>query len=190
MAEHSATDTLCSPCHSLLEVIDTLEVGGHMEARLEARTATPEHCLESRRCRLCNILPDESKSVYHDVWADQTEAYISLTFRYQGLSGPPEPTFYKRTCEFLLYRMEHDNRMFDLCLKAAVEENTSSDAVLAVASEWLYRCSRHHAKCAPYQQQPRSYPSRLLDVRGNSSIRLVEKSTTRFQGPYATLSHS
>ncbi|KAF4958728.1 hypothetical protein FSARC_10953 [Fusarium sarcochroum] len=59
-----------------------------------------------------------------------------------------------------------------------------------ITSLWLDRCETTH-RCRPTAQQ-QWYPTRLLDVSGDTDVRLVESENaagTKLEGPYATLSH-
>ena len=61
-----------------------------------------------------------------------------------------------------------------------------------LANGWLSNCSSYHTKCKHLMSVENYYPTRLIDVRANSSdgeLRLYSTSDGAIKKPYMTLSH-
>ena len=61
-----------------------------------------------------------------------------------------------------------------------------------LANSWLSRCLSHHTKCKHIMSVENYYPTRLIEVRANSSdceLRLYFTSNGPIKEPYMTLSH-
>ena len=61
-----------------------------------------------------------------------------------------------------------------------------------LANGWLSNCSSYHTKCKPLMSVENYYPTRLIEVRANSSdgeLQLYSTSDVSTKEPYMTLSH-
>ena len=66
------------------------------------------------------------------------------------------------------------------------------DQYWKLAQGWLSECSGHHTRCTHVTSAKDYYPTRLIDVRANSSnceLRLYSTSNGPMKEPYMTLSH-
>jgi hypothetical protein len=72
---------------------------------------------------------------------------------------------------------------------AQLAKSTASDATFLLAKYWLQRCLTHHRECCKAELFPSQYPTRLLAVGHEDTVRLVLTSELTRKPKYLTLSH-
>lgn len=72
---------------------------------------------------------------------------------------------------------------------AQLAKSTASDATFELAKYWLERCLTHHRECCEVRPSPNQWPTRLLAVGQEDTVRLVLTSELAQVPKYLTLSH-
>ena len=68
-----------------------------------------------------------------------------------------------------------------------VNQNSGSNECFQLAREWLQECRSKHPECG--EASPSSLPTRVLDVQGVDSTRVVLRHTAEISGEYVALSY-
>ena len=79
--------------------------------------------------------------------------------------------------------------LVDYLNHGVVESHTNSNPTWALISRWLAHCNSTHQRCVAATKEPKTLPSRVIDVTPGQPLRLIITNKSTPVALYTTLSH-